>query len=259
MSGSPTNRNSAVHPGLPRLHFSAGKPWSYGAELWYSQKLIWAGYVPIWHLTPFLATHESLLLYQPNHGLPRRCQGVKHPRTPVDGRATINPACQHAGRGSITPCKSPANCESFIMGIWDSCANKLDAVSAAEAWRSGQKSMEGGMHITYLYASLKTKVTMLFSLRTLPDHKVDDIGLPVVEVFLDVSGITYDQYEYQLIPWFWLVTSYFFNHFSWLGEPHPQVDRLCTSLGATWVVLTFGKSSNKQGYDHQIRGCDIET
>ena len=56
------------------------------------------------------------------------------------------------------------------------------------------------MHITYLYASLKTKVTMLFSLRTLPDHKVDDIGLPVVEVFLDVSGITYDQYEYQLIP-----------------------------------------------------------
>ena len=51
-----------------------------------------------------------------------------------------------------------------------------------------KKSMEGGIHIKYLYASLKTQVTMLFSLRTLPDHKVDDIGLPVVEVFLDVSG-----------------------------------------------------------------------
>ena len=103
------------------------------------------------------------------------------------------------------------------------------------------------------------KVTMLFSLRTLPDHKVDDIGLPVVEVFLDVSGITYDQYEYQLIPDFgWLLPIFLIISHGW-ESPIRKSTASALHSAPLEVVLTFGKSSNKQGYDHQIRGCDIET
>ena len=115
------------------------------------------------------------------------------------------------------------------------------------------------MHIKYQYASLKTQVTMLFFLRTLPDHKVDDIGLPAVEVFLDVSGITYDHTNTSSSPDFgWLLPN--FLSFPMLGRapsasrPPLHFTRRHLSSSHLWSQT----SSNKQGYDHQIR-CDIET
>ena len=241
MSGSPTNRNSAVHPGLPRLHFSAGKPWSYGAELRYSQKLIWAGYVPLYDI--FLHFWQHMNHYcsiNPTMVYPGGVKGwsiIPGPRWKACHNQSCLSTCEervhhpmqiacrlrvfhHGDMGFL--CKQIGCCiGSRGLKVWTKINGGRDSHKISVCF------FEDTSHNAFLFEnpswsqSRWHRFASCWSVSGCFWHHIWSIRIPAHPLIL----VCY-------FP--------FFNHFSWLGEPHPQVDRLCTSLGATWVVLTFG-------------------
>ena len=89
---------------------------------------------------------------------PKVSRGEPSSQNPGRWKAAIKryPACQHARRRSITPCKSPASCESFIMRIY------------GHAWPK-QVGRDAD-----LYQDLRRQITMLFWFGAPFEHQVDD-------------------------------------------------------------------------------------